>query len=39
MTLAMTPGIRCWEPSATVVSVAGVHPAIAVCVSFYFILM
>jgi hypothetical protein len=26
MTPAMTPGIRCWEPSAAVISVPGAHP-------------
>jgi hypothetical protein len=31
MTLAMTPGIRHWEPSAAVVSIAGVSPTKAFC--------
>jgi hypothetical protein len=36
MTLAMAPGIRCWEHSTTIVSVAGARLAKAFCF-FYFI--
>jgi hypothetical protein len=37
MTPAMTPRIRRWGPSAAIISVTGVRPAIAFCVFlFYF---
>jgi hypothetical protein len=35
-TSTMTPGLRHWEPSAAVVFIADVRPAIAFCVFLFF---